>query len=111
MIYAHVPAMKPAESKPYIPVRNIEYNIIDVVDRMKDILIAKNTDYGSSVSKTLEKYGAVAFMVRLEDKFNRLEHLYRTKDNLVKDESFEDTIRDIAGYCLLYLSIKEYENE
>ena len=71
-----------------------------------DLLIKKNTDYGNSFEKTLDKYGDVALALRLEDKLNRLETLLK-RDKLVKDESFEDTVRDMAGYCLLYLAIKK----
>ena len=73
---------------------------------MSNTLKSKNTDYGNSFEHTLNKYGDTALMLRLEDKFNRLESLYNNKENLVKDEGFEDTLRDLAGYCLLYLSVK-----
>lgn len=73
---------------------------------MKNTLISKNKDYGNSFEKTLDKYGDAALMLRLEDKFNRLESLFKNKENSVKDESFEDTARDLAGYCLLYLAVK-----
>ena len=73
---------------------------------MSNMLKSKNTDYGNSFEHTLNKYGDVALMLRLEDKFNRLDSLFKNKENLVKDENFEDTVRDLAGYCLLYLSVK-----
>ena len=74
---------------------------------MADTLKTKNTDYGNSFERTMNKYGDVALMLRLEDKFNRLESLFSKKEVLVKDESFDDTLKDLAGYCLLYLAIKE----
>ena len=73
---------------------------------MANTLKSKNADYGNSFEHTLNKYGDTALMLRLEDKFNRLESLFKNKENLVKDEGFEDTLRDLAGYCLLYLSVK-----
>lgn len=75
-------------------------------EMMTHTLITKNKDYGNSFENTLNKYGDVALMLRLEDKFKRLESLFRNKENLVKDEGFEDTLRDLAGYCLLYLAVK-----
>lgn len=73
---------------------------------MTETLISKNKDYGNSFENTLNKYGDTALMLRLEDKFNRLESLFTNKESLVKDENFEDTIMDLAGYCLLYLAVK-----
>lgn len=71
------------------------------------LLQNKNKDYGNSVQRSLNKYGDIAFMVRLEDKFNRLENLFRNGQRCVEDEGFLDTVRDIAGYCVLFLAIKD----
>ena len=85
--------------------------ISNICKMIEQTLISKNTDYGNSFQETLCKYGDVALMVRLSDKFARLDRLYRGKQQLVKDENFNDTLKDLAGYCLLYLAIKEDENE
>ena len=86
---------------------SMEEKIIYTVDLMKDVLIKKNKDYGNSFEKTLEKYGDTALMLRLEDKMNRLERLFKSGEQNVEDESFTDTVRDLAGYCLLWLAVKE----
>ena len=75
-------------------------------EMMSDTLKSKNTDYGNSFERTMNKYGDVALILRLEDKFNRLESLFSKKEVLVNDENFDDTLRGLAGYCLLYLAIK-----
>ena len=93
------------------PVNEMIDKISSVCADIEKTLISKNTDYGNSFQETLCKYGDVAFMVRLEDKWARLNSLYGKKEVLVKDESFEDTIRDMAGYCLLYLAIKKQEGK
>lgn len=69
-------------------------------------LIAKNTDYGSSFDKTFELFGIVAPLVRISDKYNRLISLAQKADNqrMVENETFEDTLFDLAGYCILTLS-------
>ena len=85
--------------------------ITTVCDSIEKTLISKNTDYGNSFQETLCKYGDVAFMVRLDDKFARLNSLFKNQSVWVKDESFEDTVRDIAGYCLLFLAIKKEEEK
>lgn len=89
------------ENKPHM-----HYKIANVCEETKTILIKKNTDYGNSFETTLNKYGDVALLLRLEDKMNRLQALFKNKEQLVNDESFDDTVQDLAGYCLLYLAIK-----
>lgn len=68
----------------------------------------KNHDYGDSVHDTYKKYGMVSFLVRMEDKLNRLYTL--TKFNpfceneteiRVKDESIMDTLLDLANYAVI----------
>ena len=74
----------------------------------------KNHDYGDSFSKSLDKFGLVASVVRMGDKMNRIESLINksiqnpaypsvsVKDvNLVKDESIKDTLLDLANYAIM----------
>ena len=72
-----------------------------------DLLIQKNNDYGDSFSKTMSKFGDLSFLIRLTDKICRLEVLFEKGFAEVKDESFDDTVTDIIGYCLLYKYYKE----
>ena len=75
--------------------------IIEVSDDIKDILLKKDSDYNNSFSKSFKKYGILTALIRLEDKFNRLENLVNGAEQKVKDESIIDTLKDIAGYCQL----------
>lgn len=96
---------------------NINDLYIDVhkklLDDMHDLYIKKNADYGNSVHDTYEKYGLVSFLVRMEDKLNRVRNL--NKDNVkisdakVKDEKIEDTLMDLANYAIL--AIMELKRE
>lgn len=70
-----------------------------IVAKLREIYISKNHDYGNSFDKSLDKYGIVAAVVRMGDKFNRLDHLI-TKDNMVA-ESIEDTVMDLANYAIM----------
>lgn len=92
-----------------------EQLIIEKCDDLKELLIRKNRDYGNSAEKSFNKWGHKAFMIRIEDKMNRLENLIKNgENNLVKDESLYDTVLDLAGYELLWLvelSKKENKNE
>lgn len=72
---------------------------------------AKNHDYGDSFANTIKKYGFVAAMVRMSDKFNRLETLFRNKgDQKVQDESMKDTLLDLATYSVMaYMALEDAE--
>ena len=62
----------------------------------------KNADYSNSFSLSIEKYGYVAGIVRMSDKFNRAENLLlNDKNALVKDESKVDTLLDLAAYSIM----------
>lgn len=78
--------------------------------RLAYVLIAKNQDYGDSAFKrpallqSLAPAGAI--LVRLGDKIERLQNLANKVDAegvCVKSETVEDTVLDLAGYCILYL--------
>ena len=76
-----------------------------ILDNIHQMYIDKNHDYGDSVHDTFEKYGLVSFLVRMEDKLNRVRTL--SKDNVkitdakVQDEKIEDTLLDLANYAIL----------
>ena len=61
----------------------------------------KNADYGNSFSRAVEKYGLVSALTRISDKFNRLESLILHKEQEVKDESVQDTLLELANYCIM----------
>ena len=80
-----------------------------ILKQLETLLIKKNKDYNNSFDRTVDEYGYVVIVIRLEDKINRLNNLIKN-NNEVKDESIEDTLLDIAGYCvlsLIYLENKE----
>ncbi|MBQ3349179.1 MAG: DUF1599 domain-containing protein [Thermoguttaceae bacterium] len=94
------------------PVDNSRQAIEDVFENLHDLIIRKNTDYGNSAfdppvlnpNATAEN----AILTRLSDKFSRLRHILQ-KGALVADETVEDTIKDIAGYCVLFIANRKKE--
>ena len=62
----------------------------------------KNADYGDSFMAVRDLYPDVAIMVRIYDKVNRLRTLLSGKQAEV-DESIEDTLMDLANYCIMEL--------
>lgn len=93
--------------------------IAETCQEFTAILLKKNIDYGSSVfqvpilAPNLPADSAI--LVRATDKIQRLRNLLRKLDEVVevmpmiKEESVEDTIRDLGAYCLLWLCYQKIE--
>lgn len=74
----------------------------EIVEEMADTYERKNNDYGDSFSSSIEKYGYVAGLVRLSDKWNRLNSLLLgERDQMVNGESVIDTLTDMACYAIM----------
>jgi hypothetical protein len=70
------------------------------VDTMMEVCRRKNLAYGDSFNKSLDKYGPIAGLVRIEDKINRLSNLVLNGGN-EHDEAIDDTCIDAANYLLM----------
>lgn len=81
-----------------------------IVTETMELCIAKNKDYGSSVQDTYERFGDASYLVRITDKYNRICSLL-DKEAEVKDESIDDTIRDMANYCFLWLASRRLKEK
>jgi len=91
---------------------HIRYDIHkEICDNINDLYKSKNKDYGNSFAKRRKDYGNIAILIRLEDKFERLKHLMTSTDIEVKSETVEDTLTDLANYCLLELVERKLEQE
>ena len=73
-----------------------------ICEELSDIYEKKNHDYGDSFSKLYEEYGMLSVVIRLFDKLYRLENLME-KEQMVEDESIEETLKDLANYSILAL--------
>ena len=74
-----------------------------ITARQRDIYKRKNIDYGDSFAESLDDYGEIAFIVRAGDKMNRLKQLGQASIKAECDESFIDTVSDLANYCVMCL--------
>ena len=85
----------------------------DLLDYLHNLYITKNHDYGDSVHDTYEKYGLISFLVRIEDKLNRVRTLNnKNTEAQVPTEKIEDTLLDLANYAILaVLELKAEENK
>ncbi len=85
-------------------------NFDEFVESMRQILVNKNYDYTATSNDPLfnfrraEQMGVPAWkgaLVRFSDKVSRLETFAQKETYEVKDESFEDTLRDACNYLFL----------
>lgn len=95
----------------------------ETVDKMYEITKAKNADYAWENSTDAFKNFRVIeqlwwatteqwFLTRISDKFTRIINLTK-QTNHVQDEKIEDTLLDMANYCILfklYLDSKSIDN-
>jgi hypothetical protein len=85
-----------------------------LLEQMADLHSRKNHDYAGTKDplrnlKASERMNVTPFkgvMIRLQDKWSRLEQFMVTDELLVKDESVEDTLMDNAVYSLLAIILR-----
>ena len=81
-------------------------------ERMKATTRAKNADYTGVSDSPFANFSAVeslgicsteqGFLTRMTDKLSRINSFAQKGELQVKDESVEDTLLDLATYCLLF---------
>lgn len=72
----------------------------ELVEQIHETYLAKNMDYGDSFNKSLNKYGMIAAIIRMNDKFERIDNL-RLSDGRVTDEAVVDSLLDLANYAIM----------
>ncbi len=95
----------------------------ECIEKMHSITQAKNSDYTGDSEDPFENFRKcerdricsteTGFYVRLSDKFSRIASFLQKGIFLVKDESIEDTLLDMANYLILmgaYIKSKKKEN-
>ena len=81
-----------------------------ICEELTQIYYNKNQDYGDSFAIVRAKVPD-AIRVRLWDKMLRLDDLLSGADALVQSETIEDTLKDMANYCLMELIERQLEKE
>lgn len=93
----------PQGMSPMVRPSNPKYELHkSICDKLNELYITKNQDYGDSFGRGIAKRGEVSAMTRIEDKIYRLDTLL-DKPALVSDESFDDTLFDLANYAIMWL--------
>lgn len=78
-----------------------EKSVHEALCYMEKTFVVKNKKYGNSFETSLDKYGTIAALTRISDKFNRAENLILTNDPGTADETLMDTLLDMATYCVM----------
>ena len=91
-----------------------EKKMLALLGDMAETFAIKNEKYGNSFEVSVDKYGLIAALTRMSDKFNRAENLILNNDEGTSDESLMDTLLDLANYCVMtaaYIENKTKEDE
>ena len=97
--------------------RNVEFD--DVLDELKMLHDAKNHDYATAENpyKNLEGVSRIGIepwrgiVIRLMDKFERVEQYCINGELAIKSEGMEDTFKDIAVYSTLAMILFRKEQK
>lgn len=79
-----------------------------IAQELGDLYDKKNAAYGNSFADTYKKLGIISAVTRISDKFNRLCNISTNPDIDNLGESLEDTLRDMASYCIM--TVMELKN-
>lgn len=83
-----------------------------IQDKLVNIYAKKNHDYGDSFNQGCDELGVGYAFSRIFDKTKRFQTLAKgiMTNSLsieVQDETIEDTIMDLANYCVMYLAWRD----
>lgn len=90
---------------------NREFKGKEIAQDIGEMLQKKNSDYGSAVYDDYKKLGIVSILTSLNHKMNRLITITRKGQCDVSNESFVDTLKDLAGYAICGLDAIGYHHD
>lgn len=83
----------------------------EILENIKYTHDKKNDDYKDSYSDTMKRFGTKSGLVRIYDKFNRIENILDSEGK-ANFESAEDNLQDLATYAIMMLAyIKKGDNK
>lgn len=75
----------------------------DALRRVERLVLAKQHDYGHG---NILKFGTDGLVVRMSDKYERLQNLEKRGGESATNEPLEDTYMDLVGYSMIGLMLE-----
>ena len=75
----------------------------EILENIKETHDKKNDDYNDSYADTMKRFGTKSGLVRIYDKFNRIENILDSEGK-ANFESAEDNLQDLATYAIMMLA-------
>lgn len=89
----------------------MERALKDISQEIVSLVLKKDFDYDSAFDKAVSEFGTVYPVSKLYEKYQRIRRLalsgHKVKN---RQESLEDSIRDLIGYGLLWLRYRKLED-
>lgn len=93
-------------------VDDVIVDINDIHNQQLALMAKKNKDYGNALYEGCSDIGDVYAYCRIFDKAKRFISLIKNGFNPeIREDTLEDTIRDLANYCNMYLAWKNRYNQ
>ena len=67
---------------------------------LNEVYVKKNRAYGDSFNRSIDDFGYVAALVRINDKLERLKTLLKTNE-VCQEEPTKDSALDLANYAIM----------
>ena len=93
-------------------VDDVIIDINDIHNQQLALMAKKNKDYGNALYEGCSDIGDIYAYCRIFDKAKRFISLIKNGFNPeIREDTLEDTIRDLANYCNMYLAWKNRYNQ
>ena len=76
----------------------------EICNRLNDLYISKNKEYGDSFGKAYEELGLYSAVTQMYHKMQRIVNITKNYDEELEYESLEDNVRDLANYAVMLLT-------
>ena len=60
----------------------------EILKEMRELYEKKNSDYGNSFNETIQEFGFVPAVARINDKVKRMKNIVKGQEMNVKEETF-----------------------
>ena len=72
-----------------------------ILAEMFDTYKKKNADYGNSFGETIQEFGYIPAVARINDKVKRMKNIVKGQKMNIENESLRDALLDTSVYCIL----------